>query len=304
MAFSYGTKTANIMDIPLHISSVTTPYLGDNGYKWDGVNSVRVLSIADGSLSNYDETNATTPFGSAVLVVPNEQVLQLAYNKSMLLRIQRTQIQDIPVGQFAKQVALQQANDVFVPAHDAYTLAKIWAARPVGNIVALDTTDVGGGNGVGGYALSFSQMVSKSRTTAGGNTSNLIAWVTYAFKDIAGAQINFTGSEAGYTNGKNGYLGKLAGVPCVEVPASYLFAGVSALVVDKRAVINVTPKMDPKAGGMTVIDPVPGFSGIEIQLRDRADTFVLNQKANTVASLELASATTASTTVTTVTAGP
>lgn len=304
MAFSYGTKTANIMDIPLYISSVVTPYLGDNGYKWDGVNSVRVLSVADGSLSNYDETSATAPFGAPSLVVPNEQVLQLAYNKSMLLRIQRTQIQDIPVGQFAKQVALQQANDVFVPAHDAYSLAKIWAARPSGNIVALDTSDTGGGAGISGYALSFSKMVSKSRTFAGGNTANLVAWVTYGFKDNAGAQINFTGSEAGYAAGKNGYLGKLAGVPCVEIPDSYMFAGVLALCVDKRAVINVTPKMDPKAGGMTLIDPVPQFSGIEIQLRDRSDTFVLNQKVNTVASLENAASTTASTTATTVTAGP
>lgn len=304
MAFSYGTKTANIMDIPLHISSVVAPYIGDNGYKWDGVNSVRVLSIADGSLANYDETNGTTPFGAPSLVVPNEQVLQLAYNKSMLLRIQRTQIMDIPVGQFAKQVALQQANDVFVPAHDIYSLAKIWAARPTANIVALDTTDPGGGNGVSGYALSFSKMISKSRTFAGGNTANLVAWVSYTFRDVAGVQINFTGSEVGYAAGKAGYLGKLAGVPVVEIPDSYFFAGVLALVVDKRAVINVTPKMDPKAGGMTIIDPVPQFSGIEIQLRDRSDTFVLNQKANSVASLEQATSTTASTTATTVTAGP
>lgn len=296
MAFSYGTKTANIMDIPLYIASVVTPYLGDNGYKWDGVNSVRVLSVADGSLANYDETNATTPFGAPTLVVPNEQVLQLAYNKSMLLRIQRTQIQDIPVGQFAKQVALQQAHDVFVPAHDAYSLAKIFAARPSGNIIALDTSDTGGGAGMPGYALSFSKMVSKSRTYAGGNTANLVAWVTYGFKDTAGAQINFTGSNLGYAAGKNGYLGKLAGVPCVEIPDSYMFAGVLALCVDKRAVINVTPKMDPKAGGMTIIDPVPSFSGIEIQLRDRSDTFVLNQKVNTVSSLENAASTTTTTT--------
>lgn len=307
MAWSYGTKTANIMDIPLHISSVVAPYLGDNGYKFDGVNSIRVLSIADGSLSNYDETNATTPFGAPTLVVPNEQVLQLAYNKSMLLRIQRTQIQDIPVSQFAKQVALQQANDVFVPAHDAYSLAKIFVARPAGNVVALDTTDVGGGAGVPGYALSFSQMISKSRTNAGGNVSNLIAWVTYSFKDTASAQINFTGSITGYAAGQNGYLGKLAGVPCVEIPDAYMFAGVLALVVDKRAVINVTPKMDPKAGGMVIVDPVPQFSGIEIQLRDRSDTFVLNKKANTVASLENAASTSTTTTLagtTQVVAGP
>lgn len=296
MAFSYGTKTANIMDIPLYISSVVTPYIGDNGYKWDGVNSIRVLSVADGTLGNYDETNASTPFGNPVLVVPNEQVLQLAYNKSMLLRIQRTQIQDIPVGQFAKQVALQQAHDVFVPAHDAYSLAKIFVARPSGNIIALDTSDTGGGNGVSGYALSFSKMVSKSRTNSGGNTANLVAWVTYTFKDTAGAQINFTGSEAGYAAGKNGYLGKLAGVPCVEIPDAYLFAGVLAMCVDKRAVVNVTPKMDPMAGGMTIVDPVSSFSGIEIQLRDRSDTFVLNQKVNTVATLENAGTTTTTTT--------
>lgn len=282
---AYGTKSANIMDTPLSISSVVTPYLGDNGYKFDGVNSVRVLSIADGSLANYDETSASAPFGSPSLVVPSEQVLTLAYNKSMLLRIQRTQIQDIPVSQFSKQVALQQANDVFVPAHDAYSLGKIFAARPAGNIVALDTTH---------YALSFQKTVNKVRT-AGGSLGNVVAWVTYTFAANVRDAINYVGADAGYTNGQNGYLGKLAGVPTVEVPDSYFFAGVSAIVADKRAIVNVTPKMDPKAGGMTVIDPVPSFSGIEIQLRDRSDTFVLNKKANTVATLETAASTTTTT---------
>lgn len=281
----YGTKTANIMDIPLSIASVVTPYLGDNGYKFEGMNSIRVLSVANGSLSNYDETSATTPFGSATLVAPVEQVLTLAYNKSMLLRIQQTQIQDIPVGQFAKQVALQQAEQVFVPAHDAYSLGKIFAARPSGNIVALDTSD---------YPLSFSKTVSKAKT-GGAAPNNLIAWVTYTFGDTLRAKINFTGSDAGYADGKNGYLGKLAGSPIVAVPDSYFFAGVSAIVADKRAIINVTPKMDPKAGGMKVLTDVPGFSGVEIQLRDRSDTFVLNKKATTIATLETAASTTTTT---------
>lgn len=282
---AYGTKTANIMDLPLFINSVVTPYLGDNGYKWDGVNSVRVLSIADGSLANYDETSATAPFGAASLVVPTEQVLTLAYNKSMLLRIQRTQIQDIPVSAFSKQVALQQANDVFVPAHDAYSLAKIFAARPAGNVVAVDTSH---------YALSFQKTINKARTS-GASINSLVAWVTYTFAALVREAINYTGSDGGYTNGQNGYLGKLAGVNTVEIPDGYFFAGVSALVADKRSIINVTPKMDPKAGGMVVIDPVPGFSGIEIQLRDRSDTFVLSKKVNTVASLETAASTTTTT---------
>lgn len=283
---AYGTKSANIMDTPLSISSVVTPYLGDNGYKWEGVNSIRVLSVADGTLADYDETSATTPMGNPSLVVPSEQVLALAYNKSMLLRIQRTQIQDIPVSGFSKQVALQQANDVFVPAHDAYSLAKIFAARPAGNVQAVDTAH---------YALSFQQMVNKARTGGSGNMQNIIAWVTYTLSAQIQDAINYTGSDAGFTQGKNGFLGKLAGVPTVEVPDAYFFAGVSAICVDKRAIVNVTPKMDPKNGGLTVIDPVPLFSGIEIQLRDRSDTFVLNKKVNAVASLEAAGSTTTTT---------
>ena len=283
---AYGIKTANIMDIPLAISSVVTPYIGDQGYKWDESNIVRVLSIANGTLGNYDETNANTPFGAPSLVVPNEQWLALAYNKCMLLRIQRTQIQDIPVSSFSKQVALQQANSVFVPAHDAYSLGKIFAARPAGNVVAVNTAR---------HDQGFQFAVNKARTSATGLVNDLIAWVTYTFAATVRDAINYVGSDAGYANGQNGYIGKLAGIPTIEVPDGYLFAGVSALICSKQSVVNVTPKMDPKSGGMVVIDPVPGFSGIEIQLRDRSDTYVLNQKASTVATLETAASTTTTT---------
>lgn len=275
---AYGTKTANVMDIPLSVSSVVAPYLGDNGYKFEGVNSVRVLSVANGSLANYDETSATAPFGAPSLVVPAEQVLTLAYNKSMLLRIQRTQIQDVPVSQFTKQVALQQADEVFVPAHDAYSLAKILAARPSGNRVGMTL-------GTDNIKLKFAQFVDKIRT-GGGMLTQAIAWVSYEFASELTDAINFTGSDQGYADAKNGYLGKFKGVKVVEVPDDYLGDGVYAIGTDKRAIVNVTPKMDPNGDGMKVIDPVPLFSGVEIQLRDRSDTFVLNKKARTVASLE------------------
>lgn len=281
---AYGTKTANIMDKPLSVSSVVAPYLGDNGYSWEGVNSIRVLSVANGSLSNYDETSATAPFGAPSLVVPDEQVLTLAYNKSMLLRIQQTQIQDIPVSQFSKQVALQQADEVFVPAHDAYSLGKILAARPVGNKIEINLTGTGTLEPEN-IKIKFARMVDKVRTN-GGALNQALAWVAYDFASLLSDQINFTGSDAGYADAKNGYLGKFKGVRVIETPDAYLGAGVYAIAVDKRAVVNVTPKMDPKKGGMKVIEDVPLFSGIELQLRDRSDTFVLNKKARTVASLE------------------
>lgn len=277
---AYGTKTANVMDIPLSISSVVAPYLGDNGYKFEGANSIRVLSIANGTLANYDETSATAPFGAPSLVVPSEQVLTLAYNKSMLLRVQRTQIQDIPVSQFSKQVALQQADQVFVPAHDAYSLAKILASRPVGNVVTMDLATE-----ADDISLKFNQTLNKVRT-GGSTVGNLIAWVGFEFAAVLNNEINFTGSDSAYADAKNGYLGKHGGAKVVQVPDDYLGEGVYALVADKRAVINVTPKMDPKGGGVEVLEKVPLFSGIEIQLRDRSDTFVLSKQVNSIASLE------------------
>lgn len=275
---AYGTKTANVMDIPLSISSVVAPYLSDNNYKWTDVQTVRVLSIANGTLSDYDETSATAPFGAATLVVPTEQTLTLAYNKSMLLRIQKTQMQDIPVSRFSKQVAMQQADQVFVPAHDAYSLAKILASRPVGNRLTVTLS-------TGNLKLAFARTISKART-GGGTAPNMVAWIGYDFADRLTDAINFTGSDVGYKDAKNGYLGKYKGVKCVECPDDYLGDGVFVIVADKRAVVNVKPKMDPNGDGVVVIDKVPGFSGIEIQLRDRGDTFVLSKKVDAVASLE------------------
>lgn len=277
---AYGTKTANVMDIPLSVSSVFAPHVGDNGYSVVDVNSIRVLSIANGTLADYDEGSATAPFGSASLVVPAEQVLTLAYNKSMLLRVQKTQIQDQPIADFSKKVALQQADEVFVPSHDAYSLGKVLAARPVGNKVVFDANA-----GTNDLKLQFGRMIDKVKT-GGGSVNSIIAWVGYDIASQIRALINYTGSDAGYTDGKNGYLGKLAGAKVVETPDAYLGAGVYALAADKRAIVNVKPKMDPKGDGVVVIEKVPGFSGIEIQMRDRGDTFVLTKKARTVASLE------------------
>ena len=282
---AYGRRSSNIMDKPLSISSVVTPYLSDNNYKFLDAQTIYVLSIANGSLANYDESSATAPMGAPSLVVPTEQTLTIAYNKSMLLRIQQTQIQDIPISSFSKTVALQQIDQVFIPAHDAYSLAKIFAARPAGNIVQRNTSR----NDFG-----LKTMIDKIRTN-GGDMAQIVCWVTFTLASEIADKINYTGSDAGYVQGRNGYLGKIGGINAVEVPDSYLFAGVHALAADKRAVINVAPKMDPKQGGMKVLEDVPLFSGIEIQLRDRADTFVLSKKVNAVASLE----TTASTTTTT-----
>jgi len=292
---AYGKATSNIMDVPLSLKSVFTPYVGDNGYKWDGLNTIFVLSNANGTLVTYNESSATAPFGTINLAQPTEQQLDLAYNQAMIQRIQNTQIQDIPVQAYAKKWAVQQVDQVFIPAHDQYSLAKLSAARPGANVVPVTLSS---GALPAHLSLTFETAIDKARAN-GADPNQSVAWVSYTFAANLADQITFTGSDAGYKDAQTGFLGKHKGVVCVEVPDNYLPDGTYVIVADKRAIVAVKPKMDPQSNGFTVLTQVPGFSGIEVQLRDRGDTFVLNKKASAIATIENAATTTTTTTTTT-----
>jgi hypothetical protein len=298
------------MDIPLQLKSVFTSFVGDNGYKFTGLHTIFVLSNANGTLVTYDESSATAPFGSVTLATPDEQELTVNYNQAMVKRIQDTQIQDIPVQGYAKKWAVQQIDQVFIPAHDEYSLAKLVAARPGTNIV---TTIPGNWSQVSTSAtfeslsLKLGQAINVVKRR-GGDNSQMIAWVSYGASAFLSAQINFTGSDQGYKDAQNGYLGRHKGVTIIDTPDDYFPSGVVAIIADKRAIIAVTPKMDPEGNGYKVITDVPLFGGIEIQLRDRGDTFVLNKKANAIVTIEdvatTSTSTTSTSTTTTTTAAP
>lgn len=286
MAQLYGTSTANLMDTPLALKSVFAPYVGDNGYKWTSANTIQVVSTPDGTLSDYTETSASPV--TVGLVGTNLQTLSLAYNKAMFQRIQQTLIQDTPVASFAAAWAKQQIEDVFVPTHDVYSLNKVALGRAVANdvLVAAGTLPTTGLSMLFGTAfLNIHKF--------GADASSTIAWVADSFANAIVDQISFGGSDAGYTGVKNSaFLGKFKGITCVAVPDSYFTKlgatsqlAIYVLMADKRAIVNVTPKMAPT--DYKVLTEISGFSGVEVQLRDRGDTFVLANKVNNISVLRV-----------------
>jgi hypothetical protein len=290
---SYGRSTSNLMDTPIKFTSIFTPYVGDNGYKFTGLNTIYVLNVDNGSLVSYNEASVT-PVGTPGLVAPGEQELTLAYNQAMFAKIQHTQIQDIPVNNFAKKWAYQQISEVFIPAHDAYSLSKLRAARPAQNVVT--TAPANWAASTDKLSWKFEQAINLARKNGNLDTNMAVAWMAYAYAAALAMQINFTGSDQGYKDAKSGYLGKHKGVVCVEVKDDFFTAGVYAIVADKRAIIAVKPKMTPT--DIRIIEKVPGFGGIEVQLRDRGDTFVLSKKAGAIATIEDVASTTTTTTTT------
>lgn len=284
MAQNYGTMTSNLMDRPLALKSVFAPYVGDNGYKFTSAGTIQVVSTADGTLGDYTETSVSPV--TVGLVGNSLQTLTLAYNKALFQRIQQTLIQDTPVANFAAQWAKQQIEDVFVPNHDVYSLNKVALARATANDVQVTLSS--GELPSTGLSKLFGQAFINIHAN-GADVSQTVAWVADSFANALADQITFTGSDAGYNDAKNSaFLGKYKGVACIATPDSYFTAlgatsqlAIYVLMADKRAIVNVTPKMSPT--DYKVLTEISGFSGVEIQIRDRGDTFVLTNKADVIA---------------------
>lgn len=280
MASSYGTKTSSILDKPLEVASYVARHLNSNGVDWTSASTVRLLNydISGSSLGSYDET-ATSQ--TVVLAETGNQDMTLAYNKYKFLRIQDTLDQDTPIASLASKFARSWVYEKFIPDFDAYALAKIVAARPAANKIAWNSS-------TDNIKLKFFNTVSAVKKR-GGNPSSMLAFIPFAMSDQFKASVTtFDGSNLGYTAGKNGVLGPIDGVMVVETDDSYFPATyIDAVVVDKRAVIRVTPKMDPATGkGMKLIKDVPGHGGSELQLRSRGDVFIFGLKAKAIATLE------------------
>ena len=280
MASLYGFKTASILDKPLEVASYVARHLNANGVDFTSASTVRILNydISGSSLGTYDETAVSQ---TVTLAETGNQDMTLAYNKYKFLRIQDTLEQDTPVASLASKFARSWVYEKFIPDFDAYALAKIVAARPAANKVMWNSS-------TGNIKLSFFNLVSVVKKR-GGDPGNMIAFIPFAFSDSLKALVTtFDGSNLGYEAGKNGVLGQLDGVTVVETDDTYFPATyIDAVVVDKRAVVRVTPKMDPATGsGMKLIKDVPGHGGSELQLRARGDVFVFGLKAKAIATLE------------------
>ena len=279
MASSYGINTSSILDVPLEKASFVAKHLDANGVDWTSAQTVRLLNydISEASLGSYDETAISQ---TVVLAETDNQDMTLAYNKYKFLRIQDTLEQDTPLASLASKFARTWVYDKFIPDFDAYAITKIVAARPAGNKVTWVS-------GTDSIKLKFFNTVSKVKN-GGGRPGNMVAWVPYAVADTFKALVtSFDGSDLGYTAGKNGVLGPVDGVMVVEADDSLFLSTYDAIIVDKRAVIRVTPKMDPATGsGMKLIKDVPGHGGSELQLRARGDVFVFGLKADAIATLE------------------
>jgi hypothetical protein len=277
----FGIRTANMLEAPLKARSVVTQHLGDNGYSWTGAYTVRSLYFNDGTLVSTNNSSATATWGTPGITNTLNNDYTIDYDEGMITRIPRQAQQDVPIASLGAQWAAQQLADVFIPAHDEYSLSKIEAAVPYANKVEITTTGSTWPNPnlpTTGLNLAFQQAVNLARVAGNPNQSSMIAWVSYDFVASLRSQTNYTGSNLGFANAQSAMLGKYNGVTTVETPDIYFLAGTYCIIADKRAVINVTPKVAPE--DFRILTQVPLFDGIEVQIRDRGATIPMLRRVN------------------------
>ena len=104
----YGIKTANLLEKPLKQLSVVTQHLGDNGYTWTGVYTVRSLYFNDGALVSTNNSSATATWGTPGITNTLNNDYTIDYDEGMITRIPRQAQQDVPIDSLGAQWAAQQ----------------------------------------------------------------------------------------------------------------------------------------------------------------------------------------------------
>lgn len=267
MAINLATKFETKLDNRFVKNSLTEAACG-NQYTFDGVNAIKVWTLNNPTINDYNASASQFRYGQVTEVQDEINTYQLIGKKSFASSFDETNVQDQMFVKKATVYLKQVWDEVFVPMIDKYRLEK-WA----------------NGAGQGGYsstALTKSNVVEALLTAnaalddAGvpreGRFIFIKSDVAIKYK-IADEFKTADGIMAKYVI--KGQIGAVEDVPLISVPAKRMPAGVAFIVKYKQASADPMKLKKLKA----TVDPV-GFAGTVMEGLVRYDSFVLANKAD------------------------
>ena len=266
MAINLATKFEKKLDERFKLGSLTDVACGTQ-YDWDGVNAIKVWTLANPTLNDYNASASQYRFGQISEVDDEVNTYQLVKKRSFAKSFDETNVQDQHFVKKATAYLKQVWDEVYTPDIDKYRLAK-WAE----------------GAGQGGYnstALTKSNVVEALLTAqaalddAGVPHENRFVYAKSSliikykladeFKTADGIMQKYA---------IKGQKGEVDGSPLISVPDSRMPAGVDFMIKYKQATADPVKLRKLKAS----VDPV-GFAGTVMEGLVRYDAFVLANKA-------------------------
>lgn len=257
-----ATKYSNLLDQ----RSLTESWCG-NDYSWDGANAIKVWTIGQGIIGDYDPTASANRFGTPTELSDELNTYALTKKRSFTHTLDITNVADQENVKCANAVLKQIWDEQLVPEIDRYRL-KTWAEEA--GIVKCDTAALTKDSILEALLEAQAQM---SNALVPHEGRVIFISETMAVKCCLATEL--ISNEAFTTQAiVKGQIGALASCPVVAVPDGYMPEGVEFMLKFKRA------SADPIKLKMLRAHTSPqGFAGTLLEGLTRYDSFVLAQKA-------------------------
>ena len=239
-----------------------------NDFDWEGVNSIKVLTLMNPTLNDYQVGSGMNRFGTPTEVQDEAAVYALTKKRSFANTFDAVNVQDQGFVKKAVMYLKQVWDEVYVPEIDKYRLQR-WAngaATVEVNATALSKTTVVEAMLTAQAALDDLGVPHENRFIFAKSSIIIKYKLADEFKTADGIMTKYA---------IKGQKGEVDGSPLIGVPDSYMPAGVNFIIKYKKA------SADPmKLKLLRAHENTPGIAGTLMEGLCRYDSFVLANKAN------------------------
>ena len=278
MSINLASKASDKVVDRFKIASVTEG-LSTSQYNWTGVATVRVYSIDNLTLKNYDRTKVSGPrFGAIEEVGDTVQDMTVADDKSFNGSIDKGNNTSQLMIKQASRILRQTTDEVIIPYVDKYRLAKMAAGAGIKAAKTIDAQDGIETLLTAGAAMSNALVPKQGRVLYIGET--LAIQLKLADQVIGVDKL----AEKSIVNGE---IGLLDGMHVRIVPDSYMpevdvssTSTPSMKKVNFMIVLKGVVCFPKKIETFRILEEHPDIDGHVVQGRFLHDAFVLDTKKN------------------------
>lgn len=267
-ATKFASKTSDLLYTERKTKLVT-----NQDYSWDGVETVKIYTLSDPTIGNYDPSGGANRYGNPTEVEDTVQTFTLSRDRSWTKTIDKSNYQDTMMVRKPAKYLAQATRNVLVPEIDTYIIAAICTAAATYNrddIVSDSATTAD--NAYDNFTDIVADIVDND-----GPSEGLVALATPDFVAKLKQGTTLDGSDFGLKDRKSGVVGTLDGVKIVKVPSSRFPANTDLVIT--HPMVCVAPE---KLIDYTLHNNPQGVSGKLLEYRHRYDAFIDVNKINAV----------------------
>lgn len=267
-ATKFASKTSDLLYTERKTQLVT-----NQDYDFDGVETVKIYTLSDPTIGNYDPSGGANRYGNPTEVEDTVQTFTLSRDRAWTKTIDKKNAQDTMMIRKPAKYLAQATRNVLVPEIDTYIIAAICTAGATANrddIVAdAATTST---NAYTNFTDIVADIVDRD-----GPSEGLIALATPQYVAKLKQSSLYDASDIGLKDRKAGVVGVVDGVKIVKVPSSRFPANTDLVIT--HPMVCVAPE---KLIDYTLHENPQGVSGQLLEYRHRYDAFIDVNKINAV----------------------